>query len=662
MKDLVDRYVRSLLEQEQARDAPEYRQDLGTLVDWLLDRHGFTVHLRTYRHQGPARRQSKGRIQWGRDILATKLDPDGVERGYRFVLKQGDIGQAEWNEARDGSLPNDLFLAAGLHPDIDKMHSSGPLAERWTVVAVHNGDFDTERIGPQRRSLIERIEETFGIAVEWWDAERLVSLTLAPPAEADGKRLEERADPSLLPPGARPFARLALDSLARPVDAGAAFDLVAVDHLIESLLPLADTIEAPRLYRALSELGLFAGMVDVECRTLPQVRGSTLPALDTFERVLCRGLHHGSLLEQTTRRKEQPRIIELLRLLLRHYIELATRLLEHLEPVLDLDHGLAIGSPSERVDYPLRTLRLSGYLATAGAAALDLHDRAIAQRFADALLQLFMKNTGGALSPVLDDQITELALVWDLWRRLEMEDAVRTTARELVARLLFRKNLGLPCPALWIEAGVPLDERGLRILVEAQFSRSAPGFEDGGSLILALALYLGFRGAPAEEADPWLSAFTPRTPVAERTPAVPSGEEEEGTPRVIHPQAWRPPDDASERWYGTRLAGRGTSHVFRLSVSFGEFALEFEGFNAPLPVSSRAFRWGVSAIDRMAWKVFRNPPPMTIFIRPPESPTASPRNVSRRGTRRIASRSRRRGGAGRGLHRRGRGVRGQAGA
>src|SRR5271168_4644596 len=96
MKDVLDRYVRSLAEQEQAGDAPEHLQDLGTFVCWLLERRGFTIYLTPYKHAGVERRKSSGRIQWGVDILAGKEDEDGENRLYRFVLKEGKIGLSEW--------------------------------------------------------------------------------------------------------------------------------------------------------------------------------------------------------------------------------------------------------------------------------------------------------------------------------------------------------------------------------------------------------------------------------------------------------------------------------------------------------------------------------------------------------------------------------------
>jgi hypothetical protein len=612
MRDLLDRYIRSLREQEQAREAPEYRQDLGTFVDWLLVRQGYRVLERTFRHEGPERRKATGERQWGADILATKTDADGALHGYRFVLKQGHVGNSQWRN-EDGFLPHDLWLAAGRRPDDIKKHRPGEEIPCWTVVAVHNGDFRAEQVGPQRQTLMEQIPHQTRVDVDWWDVNRLVELALEAPAVEDGHNLMERADPGLFPPGIRPFARLAIDSLAHGT-AGGRFDLEAVDRLIDAVLPKEETINTSRWERSVAELGLLAAMVDVDCRWRPEVRDSTLPALETNERILCRAMHHVVSWDSDTKTKAQEDAGDLLRLLLKQYVGIASRLLEHLATVLPLERGLTIASLSERIDYPLRCLRLAGYLAAAGAAALDLGNRAAAERFADGLQQLFTNNPGGALSPVIDDQLVELALAWNLWRRLGKDEVVRDTARALVTRLLLRRNFGLPLPALWLEASVPLDERAVRILVEAQFRRHAPGFQDGGSLILPLALYLGWRDAAAEEADPVLAAFSPRDVPEPRRMVEDKAEDDISLPRVIHTQSWLPPDDAPRRWYAEALSPRGTAHVFRVGVRFSEFVVEFERFNRPLPTPSPAEQLHLGSIDCLAWKRFRNPPPMALFI------------------------------------------------
>lgn len=614
MRALLDRYVRSLLEQEQSRDAPEYRQDLGTFIDWLLLRKGFRVVERTFRHDGAARRGARGERQWGADILAIKADEDGTMHGYRFVLKQGSVGSNQWRH-EDGFLPHDLGLAAGRHPEDIKRYDPNCEISRWTIVAVHNGDFRGDQIGDQRRTLVESIRRsTEKVGVDWWDANRLVELALEP-TTAKG-RLEERADPDIFPPGIRPFARLAIDSLNHGTD-GQRFDIEAVDRLIESVLPSAQRIEPPRWERCVSELGLLAAMICIESSRLPNVRGSVLPALDTMERVICRAAHHIAQWGNDEPTRDQRRSAELLRLLLVKYVSFARILREHLSSVLTFERGLAIASLSERVDYPIRTLRLAAYLAIACGAALDIEDRAEAEEFADALFLIVSNNPGGALNPILDDQVTELAIIWDAWNRLAQSERVHKTAQRVAERLYQRNIMGIPLPAIGLPADYPLNPNVIRILVEVNYRTSPPGFEDGGSQILPLALYLGWRKAADSEADAAFAQFA-LDDIENDEEISPKAEKRQYVARHIFMQSWLPPDDASLHWYSTPLANRGTVHVYQqhnfvIKKSYNDFVVEFERFNRALTASSISSRLQLQSIDRIAWKRFRNPPPLATF-------------------------------------------------
>jgi hypothetical protein len=603
MRDLLDKYIRSLREQSQARDAPEYQQDLGTLVDWLLERHGYQTLEHTFRHSDGARIKATGERQWGADILAIKPDRDGTLRGYRFVLKQGDMGAAQF-KMEDGFLPDDLWLAAGRDPSEFAKYRIDEKVSRWTVVAVHNGDVRITQIGDQRSSLIRRIQEVYGCDVDWWDAPRLVNLVLEAQTES-GAPLTERASAGLFPPGVRPFARLAIDSLAHG-HFGARFDLDAVDRLVDSVLPIVDGAQDLRDWeRTVSELGLLVAMIDVECKARPEAKGTTLPGFEAAERVLCRAMGRGGAIDDLPKSSVKKRVTELLVLLLRQYVALGERLVEHLTPVLGVMRGLALPVNSEPIDYPLRTLRLAGYVAAAGAVARDLGNVDLARRFASVLKDIFHNNPGGALSPVTDDQVVELALCWDLWRSLGDPEEARSSARSLVERLLWRRSSRRRLPALYLEAGVPIDDRALRILVKAAFARGrVSGYADDGSLTLALAIYLGWATTPGEEADA----------VIEVVAGEVSGEGPTSSSSRIHVQCWLPSDKDPLAWYHKKLADTGTSHVLRLEGGFVGFVREFERFNRALTVPSSAHALGLGAIDRIAWKRFRNPPPLAIFV------------------------------------------------
>ena len=278
MRELVDRYVRSLKERD---DHPEQCNDLGTLVCWLLEREGFTVLERAFKHEGPERRVSKGRAQFGIDLLAVREEGQKLV-SYRLVLKRGDV--RKWIPGDPGSMAADLWLAAqtkdhegryGVTPDLIK------------VVAVHNGDRDSEGLGTLIEGTLDDIRDKTSVQTEWWDAARLVDRISAC---LFGRGA---ADTSFLPPALQPFVRLMLDSLLlERGPQGSGFDLAALDLLIERRLALRATnaagarIEnAEELHRRVAELSLVASMVVSESTRV--AGGSTLPALDSIERVLC---------------------------------------------------------------------------------------------------------------------------------------------------------------------------------------------------------------------------------------------------------------------------------------------------------------------------------------------------------------------------------------
>jgi hypothetical protein len=641
VKETLSRYVRSLTEQEQAGDAPERRQDLGTFVDWLLERRGFTIHLRTFKHEGPARVKNSGKIQYGVDILASRPDSDGEPRLYRFVLKEGKFGRAEWGASEQGSMINDLRLAAGRHRQQDGWYTLEELSfKRFTVVAVHNGDLDREDLAAHIAELRQQ-----DITLEWWDAGRLVELALEHVPGHEVPYLQQGADASLFPPGVRPFVRGALDSLR--LTEGRAFELDVVDRLLDEVLPvgrelvetgpgtrLADggSSEPRFLRRLLSELALFAKMVEIESARVAQ--GLTLPVLETLERILCRAMEHTRRTPRERFGAHRKPIEELLRAMIEQYVERAEVLLERLDPLRSVPHGLAIRSSSELVDYPLRTLRLGAHLATAGLALL-LNSAAPqperAQRFAKALHDLWRQNEGGFASPVTDDQIIEIGLIWELWLRSGMHSETIETATSLLERLMLRKVFHFPLPALYQRARVPMKDEHAQTLVETYLrplSAAPPSFEDRGSTIVPLAIYIAQKGGGIR--DDRLQSLAEPHSLIQRGQQGQTIEERAGRP--IHLQSWMPPAEAAAAWYARGLEHSGLVHLFDVSRGVAGFVKDFLAFNQSLP-RSPAEEWGFSIIDRMAWKLWRTLPPMALFISLAETnPSPSPAKARKTGT------------------------------
>jgi hypothetical protein len=616
MRRLLERYIRSLREQEQSpSSAPEYRQDLGTFVHWLLERHGYRVHVRAFRYDGTERRTATGERQWGIDIAATRQELSGATVGSLFVLKHGDVGSAQW-ETGPGSLRHDVLLAAELSEADKGRLAPGEAVSRWEVIAVHNGDFNRAQVGSQRDGLIASMMRRHAVEVIWWDANRLTELALEVPVGPGSEPVKNAGEGSegMFPPGVRPFVHLAMGSLLSGY-CGTAFDLAAVDHLVRAVLPQdapasrQGALTLPRWQRRVLELGLFAEMVAVECTNLKEAKGTTLPALEAYERAICRAVHALSMLLEATRTQAAvKKAKEVLQSLLERYLNLGLRLREHLVPILGVENGLALAATSERLDYPLRAMRLLGYLTAAAHAALDLGRQHEASMLGDAVEELCKHNAAGALTPVLDDQVVELSILWDLLLRMERREAASSTAQEVANRILLRRALGLRMPAMWLPSTVPLADRTVRVLVESQ-TGVAPEYEDGGSQILSLALYVGWRSSNTDEADEILRMSSPNRG------SIASTGEQSARVRAIHLQSWLPPDDAGLFWYAESLAMKGTSHVYPNDGKSEEFFAGFERFNRALSIRSIGEELGLPSVDRIAWKQFRNPPPMAIFVK-----------------------------------------------
>ena len=468
MRDILTTYIRSLREQEQDKDAPESTQDLGTFICWLLERHGYKLHVRAYRHRGAMRISNRGKRQYGVDILASRLDEDGTDRIYRLVLKHGNITRANWSPGNPNSMLADLWEAAGLRPGDDSQHlleRSFAGSDRVTVVAVHNGEVRTDEIGPQFESQRDQICDRCAVELDWWDVDRLVELALAPPRSSLGLRaLEEQADAALFPPAVRPFVRLSLDSMVRaPNGLGETFDIDAVDRAIEQILPLGgrldpahdgsgsglstgEPITVQDLYRKSSELALFAAMLQVECTRI--AAGTTIPVLESIPRILCRIMDHLRRLSSAQVQGFKRKFHSLMAELIDRYIDSAQTLLDRLQPLLDTEYGLALPHDSERIDYPLRALRLASYLSLAGLACCDRDTdahRGRAEIFADALSRLARRNPGGFWNPVTDDQIIEISALWMLWLQTGRHTQAAQSAARLLRRLSLRKRLGTRC-------------------------------------------------------------------------------------------------------------------------------------------------------------------------------------------------------------------------
>jgi hypothetical protein len=624
MRELLSKYIRGLAEREHSGTGPERYQDLGTFMCWLLDRHGYAIHRRTFHYEGIQRAKSAGRAEWGVDILASKADRDGVERVFLFVLKKGDFGRSEWVDG-PGTMMQDLRLAAGRN--VSELNNYARPGEEWkriTVVAAHNGDLDQEAIGAQVNNFLVGLTRDYRVETDWWNADAMVDLALAPPASG-GASFQDRVDAALFPPSAQPFARMSLDSLARGRH-GSRFDAQAVDLLLEQALPLgrvadADArvrtpalpegtaLDALRIRRSSREIALFAGMIVAESTRVAD--GSALPGLDAIERMLARVMEHIRRLPEEAWSGHKKAISDAVDDLLRLYLAQTLALGGRLGAVATFPGGLALPLPGESLSYPLRALRLGGYLAVGGLAALDFGDARSADALAALLLKLTRANPGAFLTPVTDDQIIELGAIWRLWLSLGKTEDVARTALDLIERLAVRRAIRQPLPSAFQRARVPEDSADIQALVETYLSGVAsPGFSDGGSTILPLAVFLATKHGETVP-DDWLFSESQEDPSQRRHRR-----------RITAAQMWVPPVDAASEWYAREVSRGSTLGLDRVSADSGhagaaqEMARAFASAATPFP-RTPASVWGRPVIDWIAWKLWRTPPPMAVFIDAP---------------------------------------------
>jgi hypothetical protein len=406
MKEMLDIYVRSLAEQEQSADAPGRYQDLGTFVVWLLEQHGFEVCEYPFQRTAGGRKKSTGRRQYGVDLRAIREEA-GKTVLYRLVLKRGDMTRTTFAAGVPGGMHDDLWDAARLPRDYDQPFLPyGVEVDQVVVIAVHNGDVRQSEIGPQFRAALGQIGQKGSIdRIEHWDADALVRMAIGP------IQLEEpvdELDDTLFPPYVRPFVQRALASLipsttSENIVADTDFDYAALSQLIEVELPLAGLergralrkrkpgarlsagpeMRPDRLLRQLAELGLFCSILQSECNRNSRDLSPPvlLPVFDSIERILSRAMEHIRRLNDGNWMGRKRLVKRWLRLLLEQYVSLAKDLSERLETIADLPYGLAVPSfPGETVNYPIRTLRLSSYLAIGASAAQQLDSGLTAQK------------------------------------------------------------------------------------------------------------------------------------------------------------------------------------------------------------------------------------------------------------------------------------------
>ena len=184
------------------------------------------------------------------------------------------------------------------------------------------------------------------------------------------------------------------------------------------------------------------------------------------------------------------------------------------------------------------------------------------------------------------------------------------SASALCRRMVLRRKMKLPLPALHQRFRNPMTYEDVETLAEA-YTRGRdvpPSFDDCGSTILPLALYLCDHNTFVECSSFFLPSDT------ERAPGAAAEERPETADPPVFLQSWCPPEDAANEWYVRAISQRGYAAIFSpQECSPSTFVDAFERVNTGVQPSA-AEKIGLASIDRMAWKTWRTLPPMRPMI------------------------------------------------
>ena len=599
VRDVLDRYVRMMTEQERALDAPERRNDLGTLLAWVLRRHGFQILIKPYRHVRTRIRKASGFRQNGVDILA-RCDVDGVPHLYRFVLKSGDFTRKDVGLGlRKGTMLHDLHLAASLRETLEECRAAqiDPDKCQVMIVAVHNGDMESDLKGWWLSKWKTKFLKDYEVTLDWWSADRIVDLLITP--SLSGRGLGEENDVSIFPPACRAYVRSVVDSVR--ISEGSHIDMFALRHYTKTAMSTdGDEKQDRLLLRACSEMALVVHMIDLESRA--NAHGTCVPALSAIEHMICAILAHSS--NQGGKKISMKALRESIGQLIVLYTEQASAFAQKLRGLQSHLYGLAMSGESEVIDYPLRTLRIISTLALAGLMSLEVGNKSEADSLADLCASLWCSNRGAASGPIADDNIIELSILWELWLKTDRVSVAVQTAAEVVVGFCQRMCQGYPLPTYSESASWPMMDSDVEALVGAY-----NGTPEGAHVVfstsatLPLAVFVGWREAPVEISQLLFKlneAADQRFDHKQQQPAW-------------HTFAWVPPDEAVNQWYEKKIINAGVAEDFSLEniPSFVSLYAEFNTAIAP----SIADKLGFPSLDRVAWRLHRTYPVLAHIVK-----------------------------------------------
>jgi hypothetical protein len=390
MKFLVRDYLASLRERGELDRA---------LVDLLT-----AMGLRVLR--SPAR----GQAESGLDVAAVGRLDGGEPTLYLFQVKMGNVTRSSWNTGPNAVRQSLEDLIDGLVAF--RKLAKEEAAKRVVLVLAHTGVIENN-VRSRYEGFVANNKRK--VRIKNWDLEILAGYVVQ-------FLLNERLF------GDVPAAKLrrTLAFLEVP-----GYDLRHLKDLTHTLVPHPTSGEKTR-QRALLQIRMVLGIVEHFALTEAGNADLATRAYELGFLEVYAWLRRDELLGKR-------KYLDLLLPLIDRYLACSLELLQRLDPLLDAPHGLALGGMHERVEYPLRAIRVAGlagqwFLVLARFSEQpDVLDKLkLLARFALRL----KKSVPVVAKPLFDDQMLEVGLFALTLFAIGEADIARDYVSEVVARLI----------------------------------------------------------------------------------------------------------------------------------------------------------------------------------------------------------------------------------
>jgi hypothetical protein len=362
---------------------------------------------------------ARGQSERGLDIAVFGRIGHDPPTLYLVQVKMGNVTRKTWD-----SGPN--AVRQSLNQLIDNRAYFKRLvrnARRVVIVLAHNGTID-DNARPDYDGYVSDARRR-RIQIENWDLGILVSRFLS---ALLNERLFNSESATLL--------RRALAFLENP-----GYDLRHLRRLLGELIPGAssnDRIRKRAVVQILLALGIVEHFARTETDNLDQaVRGYEQGFLHIFA-----WFWRDDLLGRQWYRKMFLSLAD-------RYLNVSLELLRRVDPLLDAPHGLAVGGSHERVEYPIRSIRMAGLAAQwflfLARFAGDPNVTEKLRFLADFAARL--KRTVPVIArPVFDDQMLEVGLYALTLFAMGDPESARGYLGEVVGRMILDEAHGGALP------------------------------------------------------------------------------------------------------------------------------------------------------------------------------------------------------------------------